>query len=161
MAKVADPAAGSGAIEDLTAKLCATAWSQFQDIEKAGGAWAALERGLIQKNVAAVRAERLKAIGRRKDALTGTSDFPNLQEKPAAVLDVAPVVMPIAEAATVTIEPLPRMRLATIRALRDVRPHWPNRRAAEMFGQSRQAADHAAPFRQEFLRGRRHRGGRQ
>jgi methylmalonyl-CoA mutase len=112
LAKVADPAAGSGAIEDLTAKLCAAAWSQFQEIEKAGGAWSALERGLIQKNVAAVRAERLKAIGRRKDALTGTSDFPNLQEKPAAVLDVTPVVLPKAEAATVTIEPLPRMRLA-------------------------------------------------
>ena len=120
LAKVADPAAGSGAIEDLTAKLCAAAWSQFQEIEKAGGAWAALERGLIQKSVAAVRAERQKAIGRRKDALTGSSDFPNLQEKPAAVLDVAPVVMPKAEAATVTIEPLPRIRLAEpFEALRD------------------------------------------
>jgi len=120
LAKVADPAAGSGAIEDLTAKLCAAAWSQFQEIEKAGGVWAALERGLIQKNVAAVRAERLKAIGRRKDALTGTSDFPNLQEKPAAVLDVAKVVLPKAEAATVTIKPLPRMRMAEpFEALRD------------------------------------------
>jgi len=58
LAKVSDPAAGSGAIEDLTGKLCAAAWAQFQDIEKAGGAWAALERGLVQKNVAAVRAER-------------------------------------------------------------------------------------------------------
>jgi len=120
LAKVADPAAGSGAIEDLTAKLCTAAWSQFQDIEKAGGAWSALERGLIQKNIAAVRAERQKTIGRRKDALTGTSDFPNLQEKPAAVLDVAPVVIPKAEAAVITIEPLPRMRLAEpFEALRD------------------------------------------
>ncbi|MBI3704934.1 MAG: methylmalonyl-CoA mutase, partial [Rhizobiales bacterium] len=120
LAKVADPAAGSGAIEDLTAKLCASAWTQFQDIEQAGGVWSALERGLIQKNVAAVRAERQKAIARRKDALTGTSDFPNLQEKPAAVLDVAKVVMPKAEAATVTVEPLPRIRLAKpFEALRD------------------------------------------
>ena len=120
LAKVADPAAGSGAIEDLTAKLCAAAWSQFQDIEKAGGVWAALERGLIQQNVAAVRAERLKAIGRRKDTLTGTSDFPNLQEKPAAVLDVAPVVTPKENAGAVAIEPLPRIRLAEpFEALRD------------------------------------------
>jgi methylmalonyl-CoA mutase len=120
LAKVVDPAAGSGAIEDLTAKLCGAAWSQFQEIEKAGGAWSALERGLIQKNIAAVRAERLKAVARRKDALTGTSDFPNLQEKPAAVLEVKRVVMPRAEAAAITIEPLPRIRLAEpFEALRD------------------------------------------
>ena len=112
LAKVADPAAGSGAIEDLTAKLCAAAWAQFQEIEKAGGAWAALEQGLVQKNVAAVRAERQKAAARRKDALTGTSDFPNLHEQAAAVLDVAPVATPKESAAAVTIEPLPRIRLA-------------------------------------------------
>jgi len=119
LAKVNDPAAGSGAIEDLTAKLCAAAWAQFQEIEKAGGAWAALEQGLIQKNVAAVRAERQKAAARRKDALTGTSDFTDLHEKSAAVLDVAPVVPP-KEAAAVMIEPLPRIRLAEpFEALRD------------------------------------------
>jgi methylmalonyl-CoA mutase len=120
LAKVSDPAAGSGAIEDLTGKLCAAAWTQFQEIEKAGGAWAALERGLIQKNVATVRAERQKAAARRKDALTGTSDFPNLDEKLAAVLDVAPVVTPKEDAAAVTIEPLPRIRMAEpFEALRD------------------------------------------
>jgi methylmalonyl-CoA mutase len=119
LAKVNDPAAGSGAIEDLTAKLCAAAWAQFQEIEKGGGAWAALEQGLIQKNVAAVRAERQKAAARRKDALTGTSDFTDLHEKSAAVLDVAPVVPP-KEAAAVMIEPLPRIRLAEpFEALRD------------------------------------------
>jgi methylmalonyl-CoA mutase len=121
LAKVADPAAGSGAIEDLTSKLCAAAWTQFQEIEAAGGAWAALEKGLVQQKVAAVRAEREKAAARRKDALTGTSEFPNLAEKPAAVLDVAPVVLPkdLTKAA-ITIEALPRMRLAEpFEALRD------------------------------------------
>jgi methylmalonyl-CoA mutase len=125
LAKVADPAAGSGAIEDLTAKLCAAAWSQFQEIEAAGGAWAALERGLIQKNVAAVRAERQKAMARRRDALTGTSDFPNLHEKPAAVLDVAPVTTPKEGAAAVTIEPLSAIRLAEpFEALREASDRW-------------------------------------
>jgi methylmalonyl-CoA mutase len=120
LAKVSDPAAGSGAIEDLTGKLCAAAWTQFQEIEKAGGAWSALERGLVQKNVAAVRTERQKAAARRKDALTGTSDFPDLHEKSATVLDFAPVVPPKEAAATVMIEPLPRIRLAEpFEALRD------------------------------------------
>jgi methylmalonyl-CoA mutase len=125
LAKVADPAAGSGAIEDLTAKLCAAAWSQFQEIEAAGGAWAALERGLVQQKVAAVRSERQKAAARRKDALTGTSDFPNLQEKPAAMLDVAPVVAPKQAAAAISIEPLPRIRLAEpFERLREASDRW-------------------------------------
>jgi methylmalonyl-CoA mutase len=119
LAKVSDPAAGSGGIEDLTNKLCAAAWSQFQEIDAAAGAWAALERGFVQKNVAAVRAERQKAAARRKDALTGTSDFPDLHEKSAAVLDVAPALPP-KEAAAVMIEQLPRIRLAEpFEALRD------------------------------------------
>jgi methylmalonyl-CoA mutase len=118
--RVEDPAAGSGAIEDLTARLCASAWAQFQDIEAEGGAWAALERGLIQKNVAAVRAERQKAVARRKDALTGTSDFPDLHEKTAAVLDVAPRQAPKETGAVATVEPLPSIRLAEpFEALRD------------------------------------------
>ena len=45
LAKVADPAAGSGGIEDLTEQLCRAAWALFQEIEKAGGAAAALEAG--------------------------------------------------------------------------------------------------------------------
>src|SRR5579871_2535878 len=54
LARVSDPAAGSGALEAMTAKLCVAAWSLFQEIEAAGGAWAALERGVIQSKVAAV-----------------------------------------------------------------------------------------------------------
>ena len=120
LAKVADAAAGSGALEDLTSKLCAAAWAQFQDIEKAGGAWAALERGLVQKNVAAVRTERQKSAAHRKDALTGTSEYPNLNENSAAVLDVAPLAPPKESGAASTIEPLPSIRLAEpFEALRD------------------------------------------
>ncbi|MGB9045011.1 MAG: methylmalonyl-CoA mutase family protein, partial [Pseudolabrys sp.] len=106
------PAAGSGAIEDITSKLAATAWLQFQEIDKAGGAWSALERGLIQKNVAAVRAEREKAAARRKDAITGTSDYPDLNEKLPAVLNVAPLAPPKEATAKPAAEPLPSIRLA-------------------------------------------------
>ena len=91
LARVADPAAGSGALESLTHELCVTAWSLFQEIEKAGGAAAALEQGLIQAKVAAVRAEREKAIARRRDPLTGTSEFPDIAEERAAVLEIAAV----------------------------------------------------------------------
>jgi len=119
LAKVADPAAGAGGVEALTDELCRAAWTQFQEIERAGGAWPALEQGLIQGKVAAVRAEHAKAVARRRDALTGTSNFPDLAETPPAVLDVAPVTAPAA-AGTSTFEPLPSLRLAEpFEALRD------------------------------------------
>ena len=102
LARVADPAAGSGAIEAMTSELCAAAWSIFQEIEKAGGVWAALEAGLIQNKVAAVRAERQKAVARGKDVLTGTNAFPDIHETAATVLDVAPRPTPDDEPATVT-----------------------------------------------------------
>jgi methylmalonyl-CoA mutase len=92
LARVADPAAGAGAPESLTHSLCVAAWALFQKIEKAGGAAAALEQGLIQAEVAAVRAQREKAVARRKDALTGTSEFPDIAETPAAVLAPSPLV---------------------------------------------------------------------
>src|ERR1043166_2842032 len=58
LAKVADPAAGTGTMGDLTGQLCRAAWSLFQGIESAGGAVAALEQGMIQDKVAAVRSDR-------------------------------------------------------------------------------------------------------
>jgi methylmalonyl-CoA mutase len=113
LARVADPAAGSGALEALTQELCAAAWSQFQEIEKTGGAWAALESGLIQKNAAAVRSEREKATARGKDTLTGTNAYPDIHETPPAVLDVAPLKKnSVVQASVVDAEPLPRIRLA-------------------------------------------------
>ena len=109
LAKVSDPTAGSGAIEDLTQQLCAAAWTLFQEIEKAGGAPAALEKGLIQEKVAATRAEREKNVARRKDALTGTSEFPNIHEAAVHVEDVAP--FPAGQAKS-QFAALPRIRLA-------------------------------------------------
>jgi methylmalonyl-CoA mutase len=84
--RVADPAAGSGAIEALTDSLCARAWALFQDIEREGGAARAVELGVIQKAVAKARAERQTNVARRKDSLVGTSEFPNLDEDRVAVL---------------------------------------------------------------------------
>ncbi|MCC6946868.1 MAG: methylmalonyl-CoA mutase subunit beta [Bradyrhizobiaceae bacterium] len=111
LAKVADPAAGSGGIEDLTAKLCASAWSLFQEIERAGGAAAALEQNLIQKQVAAVRAEREQALKDGREALTGATIFPNPDEVPAAVLNASAVVLPTLPK-TVSFDPLAPRRLA-------------------------------------------------
>jgi methylmalonyl-CoA mutase len=116
--KTADPSAGSGAIETLTDEMCAAAWPIFQRIDAVGGAWTALEKGLIQSEVGKVRAAREAAIGKRKDAITGTSDYPNLHEQLSAVL--APAPAPQQAVAPPAVEPLPSIRLAEpFEALRD------------------------------------------
>jgi methylmalonyl-CoA mutase len=118
LAKVADPSAGAGSIEALTDQLCAAAWSLFQEIETAGGAAAALEQDLIQSKVAATRAEREKNVARRRDPLTGTSEFPDIHELPVQVLDVAPRPAEVQPAPAFAA--LPRIRLAEpFEALRD------------------------------------------
>jgi len=118
LAKVADPAAGSGGLEALTQQLCTAAWSLFQEIEAAGGASAALESGLIQRKVDATRTERESAVARGRDPLTGTSAFPDIHELPVSVLEPAPTARPLARLQP--IEPLPSTRLAEpFEALRD------------------------------------------
>jgi methylmalonyl-CoA mutase len=120
LAQVADPAAGSGAFEALTEQLCLAAWTQFQEIERAGGAWPALESGFLQRNVAAVRAARQQALERGEEILTGTNAYPDIAETPPVVLDVAPRAAASDEAANVTALSLPRLRLAEpFEALRD------------------------------------------
>lgn len=119
LAKVADPAAGSGGIEDLTDKLCRAAWALFQEIEAAGGAPAALEKGLIQEKIAKVRAERENAVAHRKDSLTGTSDYPLLSEAPAEVLNATPVPIPPPAAAIEYPALVPHRLAEPFEALRD------------------------------------------
>jgi methylmalonyl-CoA mutase len=119
LAKVSDPAAGSGGIESLTQELCQTAWSLFQQIEKAGGVFAALQQGLIQRKVAATRKAREANVARRKDVLTGASEFPNLHETEVSVEDVKPAVAPPLND-PIKFEPLQAIRLAMpFESLRD------------------------------------------
>ncbi|RED37773.1 heterodimeric methylmalonyl-CoA mutase small subunit [Rhodopseudomonas thermotolerans] len=118
--KVADPAAGAGGIEALTKELCDAAWAQFQEIERAGGAFAALQAGLVQPKVAATRAARDKAIAKRRDVLTGASEFPNLHEAQAKVLDVQPAAVSPAGDAKISFAALTPIRVATpFETLRD------------------------------------------
>jgi methylmalonyl-CoA mutase len=112
LAKVSDPAAGSGGIEALTQELCETAWQLFQETEKAGGVFAGLEQNLIQRKVAATRAVREANIARRKEVLTGASEFPNLGEAQVAVLETKPITLAAYGEPKFKFDALPPMRLA-------------------------------------------------
>jgi methylmalonyl-CoA mutase len=120
LAKVSDPAAGSGGIEALTRQLCRSAWALFQDIETAGGMFPALEQNLIQRQVAATRKAREARIARRKEVLTGATEFPNLHEAEIQVLEAKPIALAPYGEAKFRFDALPPLRLAApFEALRD------------------------------------------
>ncbi|MFD5038595.1 methylmalonyl-CoA mutase small subunit [Streptomyces sp. NPDC058377] len=82
LARVTDPAGGSWYVERLTDELAAAAWAFFQEVERAGGQAAALGSGMVQERLAATWAARGKDLARRKEPVTGVSEFPALDERP-------------------------------------------------------------------------------
>ncbi|MCB5164073.1 methylmalonyl-CoA mutase small subunit [Streptomyces bambusae] len=82
LARVIDPAGGSWYVERLTDELAHAAWEFFQTVEQAGGVAAALDSGLVGERLAATWAERSKKLAKRREPITGVSEFPNLAEKP-------------------------------------------------------------------------------
>ncbi len=84
--RVADPAAGSGLVDTETRQLAELAWGLFQAIEAEGGMVAALRSGSFQAQVAATAAKRAEAIAKRREPVTGVSEFPNVAESAPAVM---------------------------------------------------------------------------
>jgi methylmalonyl-CoA mutase len=82
VAGVIDPAGGSHYVERLTDELAQAGWAFFQQIEGAGGLAEALGTGLVEERLGETWQRRLKNLARRKDPLTGISEFPNITEKP-------------------------------------------------------------------------------
>ncbi|QZO00835.1 methylmalonyl-CoA mutase family protein [Chenggangzhangella methanolivorans] len=74
--RVADPAAGAGAIEALTDALAEKAWGLFQEIEAEGGALAALTSGFWQAKIGETAKARGKLVATRRMPLVGVSEFP-------------------------------------------------------------------------------------
>ncbi len=88
VARVIDPAGGSWYVEDLTEQLAVKSWAWFQEIERSGGLRAALAAGVVADRLAASRERRRDALARRREAVTGVSEFPlvgeTLLSRPAA-----------------------------------------------------------------------------
>jgi methylmalonyl-CoA mutase len=90
VSRVTDPAGGSWYVETLTEQLAQAAWDEFQAIEGRGGIVAVLTDGSLAAEIEASWAERQKNVARRKDALTGVSEFPNISETPVVRSQSAP-----------------------------------------------------------------------
>jgi methylmalonyl-CoA mutase len=80
--EVIDPAGGSWYIETLTAELAKRAWLLFQEVEALGGMEGAMRAGFPQKAIAAVAAEKIKAVNRRRDSVVGVNQYANPAEQP-------------------------------------------------------------------------------
>ncbi|MFE4970941.1 methylmalonyl-CoA mutase family protein [Kitasatospora sp. NPDC056651] len=82
LARVIDPAGGSWYVEQLSEELARAAWAWFQEIERAGGLRASLESGLVEERIAATWTERSVRLAKRREPITGVSEFPHLDEQP-------------------------------------------------------------------------------
>jgi methylmalonyl-CoA mutase len=79
--RVIDPAGGSWFLTKITDELVAEGWRIFQEIERRGGMLAVLESGWIGDEIDSAFAPRAMDIARRKEGITGVSEFPNIAEE--------------------------------------------------------------------------------
>ena len=82
IAKVIDAGGGSWYIEARTDELAKVAWAEFQAIEKSGGLVQAITDGSFAKKIADSYAQREANLAKRRDPVTGISEFPNIVEEP-------------------------------------------------------------------------------
>ncbi|MGI5460258.1 methylmalonyl-CoA mutase family protein [Streptomyces sp. CA-249302] len=82
LARVIDPAGGSWYVERLTDELAHAGWEFFRRIERLGGQGAALRSGELGRILADTWAARSAKLAKRREPITGVSEFPFLAEKP-------------------------------------------------------------------------------
>lgn len=81
LSRVIDPAGGSWYVERLTDELAHAGWEFFQRIEQEGGQAAALRSGRLRQDLADTWAARSAKLAKRREPITGVSEFPNLAER--------------------------------------------------------------------------------
>ena len=90
--KVADPAAGSYYVENLTKLIADRSWEIFTSFEDKGGFLSALVSGDIQRKVEESAGRRRKDYAIRKSVLLGTSQYPNNLETVADSVDIEKIL---------------------------------------------------------------------
>ena len=127
LGRVVDAAGGSWYVETLSRQLAEKAWDTFTAIERAGGAAAALDSGLLTDLVAPARERRADDLAHRRAPLTGVSEYalPDEPPVPRRPAPPAPAGGPLAQHrwaedyealrdAVEAVDPRPTVHLATI-----------------------------------------------
>lgn len=79
--EVIDPAGGSYFVETLTNQIAESAWKEFQNIQKMGGLFKALEAEYIQNEIDRVVQLKTKDVKSRKSIIVGSNMYANPKEK--------------------------------------------------------------------------------
>ncbi|WP_351222416.1 methylmalonyl-CoA mutase subunit beta [Streptomyces sp. NPDC002133] len=82
LSRVIDPAGGSWYVERLTDELAHAGWEFFQWIERTGGLAAGLRSGRLGQDLANTWEARSSKLAKRREPITGVSEFPHLTERP-------------------------------------------------------------------------------
>nr|VFJ58095.1 MAG: methylmalonyl-CoA mutase [Candidatus Kentron sp. DK] len=80
--RAVDPAGGSWYVEKLTDDVARKAWDTLQEMEKAGGMFEALEKGIPQQQIAEVAEKRAADAAKRKAIFVGVNQYANMGDKP-------------------------------------------------------------------------------
>jgi methylmalonyl-CoA mutase len=80
--RVIDPAGGSWFLGWLADQVAEKAWVIFQEVERGGGMLQALRSGWVAQQIESAFAPRARNLARRKEGITGVSEFPNVGEVP-------------------------------------------------------------------------------
>jgi methylmalonyl-CoA mutase len=105
--QVADPAAGSYYIENLTDSIAAEAWKLFLEVDAMGGYLEAVSSGFIQDKISATAAKRSADLASRKEVILGVNQYPNFsetKEKPLPSEVIRPLVNDSTDAIVRTLE---------------------------------------------------------
>jgi len=108
--KIADPAAGSYYIENLTDSIATEAWKLFLAVQEKGGYVVAFKEGFVQAQVNATASKMDSAIATRRENLLGTNQFPNFAEYMQKELDAEVFSKQVRKAENAIAEPLARYR---------------------------------------------------
>ncbi len=108
--RVVDPAGGSYFIESLTANLVEKGWEFFQQIDREGGIFDALQKGWLQNEIATIQEARIKDSETRKSSLIGVNVYPQLTEK--IEMTQKESNLDFSRAGKIAVEPIVETRLA-------------------------------------------------
>ncbi|MFI5306240.1 MAG: methylmalonyl-CoA mutase family protein [Polyangiales bacterium] len=84
VSRVADAAGGAWYVEALTSQLAELGWQELQTIERDGGMAASLTSGRIAARLTETARARAELIARRKQVITGVSEFADVREQTLA-----------------------------------------------------------------------------